>query len=229
MHRITSQLLDNYPYTKYASAQTIQRGRTYYKDGNVWSTELVNAQKAICFVNGDSGEYTVEIEIDKKSGELTFECECYFAEDGNFCKHMIAAAMEMSEYLREEEEYEEDDEDEEGFESPVSKTKEPIYDWKAKLMQSVALMPRQSAGGTRLHRYAVVMLLKRHQGYFYSNTPLRYSYSLDIRVVKENEWQPLETLAEKSVQEVNALLQTDKSWYHLNKWGDEQGINGYFS
>ena len=20
-----------------------------------------------------------------------------------------------------------------------------------------------------------------------------------------------------------------ENWYHLNKWGDEQGINGYFS
>jgi len=42
-------------------------------------------------VEGDSGEYTVEIEIDKKSGELTFECDCYFADEGNFCKHMFAA------------------------------------------------------------------------------------------------------------------------------------------
>jgi len=218
MPRLTSQLLDNFPYARYATAQTIQRGRAYYKDGRVWNTELVNDQKAICTVDGDTGEYTVEIEIDKKSGELTFDCDCYFADDGNFCKHMIAAAMEVSANLSDgyEEEYDEDEDDEE-FASPVSKTKEPTGDWKAKLMQSVALMPRQSAGGTRLHRYAVVMILKCHQGYFYSNTPLRYSYSLDIRVVKENEWQPLEMLAEKSPQEVNALLQKDKSWSRENQ------------
>jgi hypothetical protein len=221
MPRLTSQLLDNFPYSKYATAQTIQRGRAYYKDGRVWSTDLVNDQEATCLVDGDTGEYTVEMQMDKKSGELTFECECYYAEEGNFCKHMIAAAMELSEYLREEE-YDEDDEDE--FETPISKTKEPAGDWKTKLMQSVALMPRQSAGGTRLHRYAVVMLLKRHQGYFYSNTPLRYSYSLDIRVIKENEWQPLETLAEKNAQEVNALLQADKSWSKDNQ-GYFQSLN----
>jgi non-specific serine/threonine protein kinase len=221
MPRLTSQLLDNFPYSKYATAQTIQRGRAYYKDGRVWSTDLVNDQEATCLVDGDTGEYTVEMQMDKKSGELTFECECYYAEEGNFCKHMIAAALEVSEYLREEE-YDEDDEDE--FETPISKTKEPAGDWKTKLMQSVALMPRQSAGGTRLHRYAVVMLLKRHQGYFYSNTPLRYSYSLDIRVIKENEWQPLETLAEKNAQEVNALLQADKSWSKDNQ-GYFQSLN----
>lgn len=208
MPRLTSQLLDNFPYSKYASAQTIQRGRAYYKDGRAWDVSMRSDQKATCLVDGDTDEYTVEITIDKKSGELTFECECYYADEGNFCKHMIAAAMEVSEYLRDEE----DDEDEEGFEAPTPKIKDPTGDWKTKLMQSVALMPRQSAGGARLHRYAVVMLLKRHQGYFYSNTPLRYSYSLDFRVIKENEWQPLEGLAEKSAQEVNALLQTNKSW-----------------
>jgi uncharacterized Zn finger protein len=124
MPRLTSQLLDNFPYSKHATAQTIQRGRA-------WEVSIHSDQKATCLVDGDTGEYTVEIEIDKKSGELTFECECYYAEDGHFCKHMVAAAMEMSEYLRDEE-YDEDDEEE--FEPPVSKTKEPTYDWKAKLL-----------------------------------------------------------------------------------------------
>jgi len=210
MPRLTSSLLDNFPYSKYASAQTIQRGRAYYKDGNVWSADLVNDQKAVCFVNGDSGEYTVEIEIDKKSGELTFECDCYYADDGNFCKHMIAAALEVSEYLRDEEE----DEDEEEFESPVSKTKEPAYDWKAKLMQSVALMPRQSSGGNRLSRYAVAMILTRNKyGFsYYNNGRQQYSYTLEPFVVKENEWTPLQELVSPTSESVNALLEKSKTW-----------------
>ena len=213
MPRLTSQLLDAFPYSRYATAQTIQRGRAYYKEGRAWEVRMVSDQKATCLVDGDTGEYTVEIKIDKKSGELDFECECYYADEGNFCKHMVAAAMQVSEYLRDEEE----DDDEEDFEPPVPKIKQPTGDWKTKLMQSVTLMPRQSAGGNRVQRYAVVMILKRHQGYFYSNTPLRYSYSLDIRVIKENEWQPLESLAEKNAQEVNALLQSDKSWSKDNQ------------
>jgi uncharacterized Zn finger protein len=55
-------------------------------------------------VEGDSGEYTVEIEVDKKTGELTFACDCYCADEGNFCKHMVAPALEVSEYLKEEDE-----------------------------------------------------------------------------------------------------------------------------
>jgi len=210
MHRLSSQLLEHYPFSKYATPQTIQRGRTYYKDGNVWSTELVNDQKAICFVNGDSGEYTVEIEIDKKSGELTFECDCYYADEGNFCKHMVAAALEMSEYLRGEE-YNEDNE--EDFAPPVLKTKELTYDWKAKLIQSVGLMPRQSASSSQGKRYAIAIILERDRYHFYNyggNSP--YSYSLEPFVIKESEWQPLQDVNGFDPERVNNLLETSKNW-----------------
>lgn len=218
MSRLTSQLLDNFPYSKYATAQTIQRGRAYYKDGRAVDVNIFSDQKATCIVDGDTGEYTVEIRIDKKSGELDFDCECYYADDGNFCKHMVAAALEVSEYLRDEEE------DEEEFAPPVSKTKEPTGDWKTKLMQSMALMPRQSTNGNRRNHYAAAVILKRHQSYFYSSNPLRYTYSLDIRLIKENEWQPLEALADKSPRAVNALLQADKSWSKDNQ-GYFQNLN----
>ncbi|MDP1541297.1 MAG: hypothetical protein Q8L72_11690 [Moraxellaceae bacterium] len=214
MHRLTSKLLDNYPYSHYATPQTIQRGRAYQKDGRVWNTELVNDQKAICIVDGNSGEYTVEIEIDKKTGELSFECECYFAEEGNFCKHMVAAALEVSGNL--DDHYYEDEGEEEPA-APAPTTKEAAGDWKTKLMQSVALMPRQSAGGNRLIRYALAVTLKRNRGYFYSSMPSQYTYSLDIQVIKENEWQPLENVVENSPQEINTLLETNKSWIKVNQ------------
>jgi len=207
MHRLTSQLLANYPYSKYATPQTIQRGRAYYKDGRVWSTDLVNDQEALCIVNGDTGEYTVEIEIDKKTGELNFECECYFAEEGNFCKHMVAAALEMSEYLRGEE----DDEGE--FEPPAPKIKEPTYDWKTKLMQSMALMPRQSTGGSHGKRYAIAIIIERDRYNFYNyggHSP--YSYSLEPFVIKESEWQPLQEVNGFDPERVNHLLENSKNW-----------------
>ncbi len=142
-------------------------------------------------MNGDSGEYTVEIEIDKKSGELTFECNCYYADEGNFCKHMVAAALEVSGTL--DDHYYEDEGEEEPA-APKPQTKEPTYDWKTKLMQSVALMPRQFAGGNRTLHYAVAMILARDQyGYSYNcsgNSP--YSYTLEPFVIKENEWPPLQ-------------------------------------
>jgi len=42
MPRLTSQLLDNFPYSKYATTQTIQRGRAYYKDGRAWDVNMVS-------------------------------------------------------------------------------------------------------------------------------------------------------------------------------------------
>ena len=96
---LTSQLLDKFPYSRYADPKTIQRGHAYYKDGRVWDITLTgNNRRAICMVDGDSGEYSVEIEVDQKSGELYFECDCPYAEE-HFCKHMVAAALELSDFL----------------------------------------------------------------------------------------------------------------------------------
>ena len=130
MYRLTSQLLENYPYSRYTTSPVIQRGRAYYKDEHVWDVSLIGDQKAICLVDGDTGEYTVEIEIDKKSGELYFECDCPYAAEGNFCKHMVAAALEVSEYLKNEEDYEEEDDDKQEHGAPVPKIKETLGDWK---------------------------------------------------------------------------------------------------
>ncbi len=208
MSRLTSHLLDNFPYSKYASAQTIQRGRAYYKDGRAWDVSIHSDQKAICLVEGDSGEYAVEIKIDKKSGELDFDCDCPYSGEGNFCKHMIAAALEVSEYLKEEE-------NEEGLDepAPAPMIKEPTDDWKTKLMQSVALMPRQSAGVSQGKRYAIAIILERDQYRFYNyggNSP--YSYSLEPFVIKESEWQPLQEVREFNPEQVNRLLETSQSW-----------------
>jgi uncharacterized Zn finger protein len=63
---LTSKLLDDYPYFDYADPKTIQRGQIYFRQGRVWDVNLHSGIKAICMVNGDSSEYTVEIEVDQK-------------------------------------------------------------------------------------------------------------------------------------------------------------------
>lgn len=40
MHSLTAQLLENYPFTRYADPKSIQRGQEYYKDGRVWEVTL---------------------------------------------------------------------------------------------------------------------------------------------------------------------------------------------
>ena len=117
MSSLTPELIANFPFSQYTDPGSIQRGRAYYKDGRAWNVELVNAGKAIILVDGDSGEYTVEIEVGKKTGELIFECDCPYADEGNFCKHMVAATLELKDYLDEEKEfgdYEEDEDDDDG-------------------------------------------------------------------------------------------------------------------
>ena len=84
MSSLTPDLITNFPFSQYADPGSLQRGRAYYKDGRVFDVSLVGNNKAICTVDGDSGEYTVEIEISKKTGELLFECDCPFADEGNF-------------------------------------------------------------------------------------------------------------------------------------------------
>ena len=95
---LTPQLLDNFPYSQYADAQSIQRGRAYYKDGRVWNVELVTDHQAVCLVQGDSNEYEVTIEVHKQSGELSFDCDCPYAE-AHFCKQIFAQFEGSSDHV----------------------------------------------------------------------------------------------------------------------------------
>src|SRR5687768_15628786 len=103
MIRLTAKLLDTYPYSHYADSRTIQRGYAYYKEERVWDINLSRGgSTVVCMVQGNSAEYDVQIEVDQTSGQLYFDCNCPFAEN-NFCKHMIAAALGVSEFLKEQE------------------------------------------------------------------------------------------------------------------------------
>src|SRR5512138_624613 len=208
MHRLTSQILGNYPYSRYATSQTIQRGRAYHKDGRAWEVNLTSGQKAVCLVDGDNGEYTVEIEIDKKSGELYFECDCPYADEGNFCKHMIAAALEVSEYLKDEE-----DDDEEDFDLSVPKGEGTPGDWKARLTKTLSAVPRQLSGGGQGKRYAIAVIIERNRYGFYGyGGSLPSSYTLEPFVIKESEWSPLQEVKEFNPEQVNHMLETSKNW-----------------
>jgi non-specific serine/threonine protein kinase len=209
---ISPQLLDNFPYSQYADAQSIQRGRAYYKDGRVWNVELVTDQQAVCLVQGDSNEYEVTIEVNKKSGELAFDCDCPYAE-AHFCKHMIAAALELSEYLKDEDDfdYDEDDDDEDNI---IPASPAPSENWQNKLKETLALTPRKSSS-LNLSRYVSVILLTRSQmGYYGYGSTARpsYYYSIEPLIIKSNEWYGLAGEEKKSPQEINAFLETNKKW-----------------
>lgn len=211
MYRLTSQILDNYPYSRYATNQTLQRGRAYYGEGRAWNVSLLSDQHAVCMVDGDTGEYTVEIKIDKKSGELRFGCDCAYAADRYFCKHMFAAALEVSDYLEDEEDYDEEDE----YDAPVPTGIGNTRDWQARLMQTMSAIPRPSTRGNRLNRYAVAMVLtrSRYPDYYYAyRSGSQFAYSLEPVIIKENAWSPLQDVENFDPERVNHLLETSRNW-----------------
>jgi len=216
MYMLTSKLLDTYPYSQFADPRSIQRGRDYYKDDRVWDVDLVNENKAVCNVDGDSGEYTVEIKANKNSGMLTFECDCPYAEE-HFCKHMIAAALAVSEYLKDEVERDNDEGDEDEEFIPSAPKASP--NWERKLDETLALVPRRSTS-PNLTRYVAVVLLERSQmGYYgYGNANrTTYSYSLEPLIIKSNNWYSLAGGEKKSPQEINAFLETNRKWLKVSE------------
>ena len=161
-------------------------------------------------VDGNSGEYTVEIEIDQGSGQLYFECDCLYAEN-NFCKHMVAAALELSEYLKDE-----DDDFEEEIEAEVfpSSRRQTSTNWQNKLSETLDLMPRR-ASSTNPAQYVAVAILERSSlgPYGYGSTYRgSYSYSLTPFIIKSSNWYSLAGGEKRSPQEINEFLETNKRW-----------------
>ena len=213
MPGLTPELLDNFPYSKHADAQSIQRGRAYYKDGRVWNVELETNHEATCLIEGDSNEYVVHIQVDQKSGKLGFDCDCPFADEGNFCKHMVAAALELKDYLSEEVDdfdHEDDEEEEENHVLPQT----PSGNWQNKLKETLALIPRR-APANNYNRYVALVIMSRSQqyGYGYGNADrISYSYSLEPYIIKDNEWNLLQGDTLKTPQEIANFLETNKKW-----------------
>ena len=211
MARLTPKLLESYPYSRHTDPKTVQHGHTYYKEGRVWDITLSrNDSRAICKVDGNSGEYTVEIEVDQGSGQLYFECDCPYAEN-NFCKHMIAAALELGEYLKDE-----DDDFDEEFETEVvpSSRRQTSTSWQNKLSETLDLMPRR-AGSTNPAPYVAVAILERSSlGPYGYGSAYRgsYSYSLTPFIIKSTNWYNLAGGEKRSPQEINEFLETNKRW-----------------
>ena len=219
MAGLTSQLLEKYPYSRFADPKTIQRGHAYFKDGRVWDITLSrNDNRAICMVDGDSGEYTVEIEVDQTSGELFFECDCPYSEN-HFCKHMVAAALELGEFLKDGDSTL--DEAEESI--PTTPSRAP-GNWQNKLNETLAQLPQRSSAGN-VQRYIALVVMTRYQfGYSGYGNPYwsSYSYSLEPFIIRQHEWELLGGDSFKSPQEIHDFLSTNKSWLKAGERARQQ-------
>ena len=161
-------------------------------------------------VDGNSGEYTVEIEVDQGSGQLYFECDCPYAEN-NFCKHMVAAALELSEFLKGEEDDFDEEIEPEIF--PASR-RGASQNWQNKLNETLARVPRSASSGNYGRYVALVVLTRSHFGnYSYGNSSLSsYFYSLAPFIIKANEWNLLGGASLQSPPEIHDFLTTNKKW-----------------
>src|SRR5690348_467504 len=99
MRPLTAPLVRDFPYSGLADPGVLKRGRDYYRDQRVVALELISDSVASCLVEGDSDDYEVEIKSTSGKYGLSFSCNCPYADDGSFCKHMYAAALELSALL----------------------------------------------------------------------------------------------------------------------------------
>ena len=208
MQILTPQLLDSFPYSQYADPKSIQNGKIYFKEGRVWDVDIENEQRAVCIVDGTYGEYTVIIYIDKRSGELQFECDCPYAES-HFCKHMVAAGLELSSQLKEadQDNYDYDDEDDKpGL--PVLPQVSSMQNWQNKL-NGALLQHGNSSAGINAQPYAACVVIYK-QDYYYQG-----SYFLKPTTIKTKNWKALRDYTKDDWQAVNNLLATNREWFSL--------------
>jgi len=178
---LTPETLDNFPFYQYTDYKTVQRGQQYYRDGRARVMEY-NDSYVLCEVTGSEDyDYEVEISLSGKN-RVSFSCTCPQAELARICKHMIAASLETSRYL---------------------KSEEVQNDWQYRLKQALEAAPRRKTG-TNIHRYAAVYLLQStlyYQGREFHLTP---------SIVKASDWTALRGLT--TPEEINPLLEEDRNW-----------------
>jgi hypothetical protein len=124
--------------------------------------------------------------VDQESGQLYFDCDCPFAENF-FCKHMIAAALELSEFLKDEEaEFDE--------EEPIrSLPTQSFQNWQSKLSETLAQASLSSSSGNYTRYVALVLLARARSAYYGYGSPYQspYFYSLTPFMIRANEWNLL--------------------------------------
>lgn len=96
MPLLTRDLLDPSRLTYWG--EIIRRGRDYYKEGRVTITHF-DGESATCSVRG-TRTYTVTLRATGKN-RPEVSCDCPHAAKGNVCKHIIAAALAVSDRLKE--------------------------------------------------------------------------------------------------------------------------------
>lgn len=90
MNKMTIQELINYiPF------EILKRGQNYFENGNILQLNKGSNGTWYAEVEGNYGNYQVEIETDNKSNVSNYYCDCPY--DGAICKHIAAVALAINE------------------------------------------------------------------------------------------------------------------------------------
>lgn len=180
---LTSELLEKFPLTHYASNAVIQRGRQYFRDERVFEITIFDDTSALCFVEGSYDEdYEVSISI-QANDKLKFSCTCPHANQVLICKHIVASILAVSDTLK------------------ITQTPRKS-DWEKKLNLALENIPKAKANR---QSYLAIFLLERRQ---YYQAP---QYTLRARIVKADTWS-LQDLSDKTPAEIRTILETNSSW-----------------
>ena len=84
-----AQLLTDSVLRRKAGARSYQRGNDYYCHGHVESVE--NCKNGIRA--SVRGQFDYEVTLTVVNGGLDYQCDCPVGEEGDFCKHCVAAGL----------------------------------------------------------------------------------------------------------------------------------------
>ncbi len=154
---LTEEALNYNRIQRAAGSKIFDRGLIYYHQKRV-SVESVDEEFASCLVRGSTSDYEVSIECEGNS--LYFSCNCPYAEGRVICKHEVAAALALRDYLR---------------------THIPP-NWRNQL----ARMVQGTQSNTRTTPQPYLLLFSLHSLYEYGNTSWKLTpYMLPVRAIPE--------------------------------------------
>jgi non-specific serine/threonine protein kinase len=185
---LTSEILDNFPLSRYASTGVIQRGKKYFRDDKVYEIS-VNGADACCLVEGSyDDDYNVDIHL-AQNGGLRFSCDCPHAAQVTVCKHIVASFLAVSDVLK-----------------TTANHKQPApRRWEDKLFTTLENLPKAKKQ-KRAKPYVALFLLHRDR-YHYG-----LSFSLSARVITNQKWIKTHAL-EKTSAEIREMLETKEHWF----------------
>ena len=80
-------------FKKEISSEIYYRGEDYYKNGNVSDIQKIGKNRWIAEVEGNYGDYNVEINLDDLGNIKNYTCNCPY--DGDICKHVVAVLLSI--------------------------------------------------------------------------------------------------------------------------------------